>query len=279
MSLNTRNTVRGLKTPGGILEEIIAHKLVEVEAARQKLSVARLEESELFDRKCYQLKDFMLAEDRNGIIAEFKRASPSKGMINKDAEVSVVSRQYAAGGASALSVLTDNKFFGGSIRDLKEAREVNVIPILRKDFMVEEYQIIEAKAIGADVILLIASVLKPAQIRSFSALAKSLDMSVLLEVHNLEELEESVCDTIDAVGVNNRNLSDFSVDVNHSFNLASRIPDSFLKVSESGISNTHTISSLKKAGFDGFLIGENFMKEADPGKAMQEFSRELASLF
>lgn len=259
------------RKPGGILDEITANKKQEIEIARQHIPVARLEESEWFGKKCYSLREFMLAPERTGIIAEFKRASPSKGVINNKADVSAVTKHYADAGASALSVLTDHKFFGGRIRDLVEARAANEIPVLRKEFILDEYQIIEAKAIGADIILLIAAILTPEAISRFARLAKSIGLNVLLEVHNLQELEESLCDDIDAVGVNNRNLVDFSVSVQHSYDLADKIPDNFLKVSESGISDPQTIASLKKAGFNGFLIGENFMKEDDPGQAMTEF--------
>lgn len=263
------------KEPGGILDEIVRVKHIEVTESRQKLPVTRLEESELFGRKCYSLREFLLAPERTGIIAEFKRASPSKGAINNKAEVSAVTRQYAAAGASALSVLTDYQFFGGSIRDLVEARAANTIPILRKEFILDEYQIIEAKAIGADVILLIAAILQPPTIVKFANLAKSIGLNVLLEVHNLTELKESICDYVDAIGVNNRNLSDFSVDVQHSFNLVDEIPAGFLKISESGISDPGVINDLKKAGFHGFLIGENFMKTENPGTAMKNFVHTL----
>ncbi len=263
------------KQPGGILDEIVAHKLTEINEARTSVPITRLEESELFERKCYSLREFMLSPERTGIIAEFKRASPSKGIINNRVETSVITKQYADAGASALSVLTDQKFFGGSIRDLVEARAVNTIPILRKEFILDEHQIIEAKAVGADIILLIASILKPQTIVKFARLAKSIGLNVLLEVHNLQELEESICDDLDAVGVNNRNLSDFSVSVQHSFDLADKIPRRFLKVSESGISNPKTIAELKKAGFNGFLIGENFMKQTDPGEAIRDFISKI----
>jgi indole-3-glycerol phosphate synthase len=237
--------------------------------------VVRLEEAELFHRECYSLRDFILNPERTGIIAEFKRASPSKGIINDRVLITEVTTGYAAAGASALSVLTDTPFFGGSKRDLVEARRVNQIPILRKDFILDEYQIIEAKAIGADIILLIAAILNPQEILKLSKLAKDLGMSVLLEVHNKEELERSLCDTLDAVGVNNRNLKDFTLSVQHSYDLIELIPNQFIKVSESGISNTQTIKELKAAGFNGFLIGENFMKQEDPAKAMKEFVEEL----
>ncbi len=278
MTDNNNNTAQQsslYREPGGILDEIVLNKQQEIREARLAVPVTRLEESGFFERPCYSLRDFMLAPERTGIIAEFKRASPSKGSINKTADVSAVTKHYADAGASALSVLTDRKFFGGSIRDLTEARSVNAIPILRKEFILDEYQIIEAKAIGADIILLIAAILTPRAIARFARFAKSLGLNVLLEVHNLQELEESLCDDIDAVGVNNRNLVDFTVSVGHSYNLVDKIPGTFLKVSESGISDPQTISELKKAGFNGFLIGENFMKEEDPGKAMKDFVLQI----
>lgn len=259
----------------GILTKIVENKRIEVAQAKQNVSISTLEKSEYFSRNCYSLRDFMLDRNRTGIIAEFKRASPSKGTINDQAEVSVVTRQYAEAGASALSVLTDQKFFGGKIRDLVEAREANQIPVLRKDFIIDEYQIIEAKAIGADIILLIASILTPQQVERYAQLAKTLGLNVLLEVHNLEELEKNIFDDLDAIGVNNRNLDTFTVSVQHSHDLVNLIPDRFLKISESGISDPKTIAELRTAGFNGFLIGENFMKDNDPGLAIQNFVKEL----
>ena len=258
-----------------ILDKIVAKKRLEIAIAKQRMSVVQLEESDLFSRGCYSLRKFMQHTIRTGIIAEFKRASPSKGVINNHSSVKEVTAGYAAAGASALSVLTDNHFFGGSYIDLIAARKINQVPILRKDFMLDEYQVLEAKAWGADIILLIASILHPDEVAKMSALAKSLGMSVLLEVHNQRELERSLCDDLDAVGVNNRNLNDFSVSLEHSYNLVSQIPDQFLKVSESGISDPETIKQLKNAGFNGFLIGENFMKEKDPVKAMEEFVKQI----
>lgn len=260
---------------GGILNKIVEHKRTEVAEAKSRISISGLEKSENFSRTCYSLRDFMLDEARTGIIAEFKRASPSKGIINDQAEVSVVTQQYAAAGASALSVLTDQKFFGGRILDLVEAREANQIPILRKDFIIDEYQIVEAKAIGADIILLIASILSPQQVARFANLAKTLGLNVLLEVHNREELEKNIFDDLDAIGVNNRNLDNFTVSVQHSYDLVDLIPDRFLKISESGISDPKTITELRSAGFNGFLIGENFMKDSDPGLAIHNFVKDL----
>jgi len=217
----------------------------------------------------------LLDPDRTGIIAEFKRKSPSKGIINDKVSVEKVTTDYAAAGASALSVLTDRQFFMGRKIDLVRARRNNKIPILRKDFMIDEYQVIEAKAFGADIILLIAAILTPQQIQQLASLAKSLELNVLLEVHNLEELQRSINPNLDAIGVNNRNLADFTVSVETSYQLAEHIPSEFLKISESAISDPETIRQLKKAGFNGFLIGENFMKQADPGAAMREFVGEL----
>jgi indole-3-glycerol phosphate synthase len=260
---------------GNILDKIVLKKREEIEAAKLKTNVEQLKKSNLFSRDCYVLRDFILDPKRTGIIAEFKRQSPSKGIINDRLSVEEVTNGYAAAGASALSVLTDRSFFGGKDEDLLEARKVNKLPLLRKDFMLDEYQIIEAKALGADIILLIAAILTPAEVRKLAKCAKDLGLNVLLEVHNREELDRSICDDLDAIGVNNRNLGDFSVSVQHSYDLVNHIPSRFLKISESGISDPKTINELRAAGFDGFLIGENFMKETDPGKAMKEFVSQI----
>lgn len=260
-----------------ILDKIVARKREEIAVAKSNVSIGQLEKAEFFSRSCFSFRDFILVEERSGIIAEFKRKSPSKGIINDRSTVREVTQGYVSAGASALSILTDRDFFGGQAADLIEARKVNQVPILRKDFMLDEYQILEAKAWGADIILLIAAILKPEEIRSLASFARLLGLSVLLEVHSREELDRSVCDELDAIGINNRNLGDFSVSLQHSYELVSRIPDRFLKISESGISNPVTIMDLKKAGFNGFLIGENFMKEYDPGRAMQEFVEKIKS--
>src|ERR1700744_1809913 len=258
-----------------ILDKIVANKKREVAAAKKRTSYTKLEEADFFHRDCYSFKAFLLDPSRTGIIAEFKRKSPSKGIINDKVTVKSVTNGYAAAGASALSVLTDRNFFMGKKADLIAARNANSIPVLRKDFMIDEYQVIEAKSLGADIILLIAAILTPAEIENLASLAKSLSLNVLLEVHNLEELERSINPNLDAIGVNNRNLADFTVSVETSYQLAEHIPVEFLKISESAISNPETIRQLKKAGFNGFLIGENFMKQADPGLAMKEFVKEL----
>jgi len=258
-----------------ILDKIVINKKKEVQASKSSISYSALESFELFHRDCYSFKEFLLDPERTGIIAEFKRKSPSKGIINDKVSVRDVTNAYAGAGASALSVLTDTDFFMGTTADLVSARESNTIPILRKDFMIDEYQVVEAKAIGADIILLIAAILEPSQIQTLASLAKSLGLNVLLEVHNLEELERSINPNLDAIGVNNRNLGNFSVSVETSFNLAPHIPTEFLKISESAISNPKIIKQLKLAGFNGFLIGENFMKQEDPGQAMRDFVSEI----
>lgn len=261
-----------------ILDKIVLRKKEEVALAKQMVSAKELEAGLHFGRTPHVFKDFLLDGNRTGIIAEFKRRSPSKGIINDQVKVEEVTQAYAAAGASALSVLTDADFFGGHADDLRAARAVNAIPVLRKDFMIDEYQVLEAKALGADIILLIAAILTPAEIKNLSGLAKSLGLNVLLEVHNQEELQRSICKDLDAIGVNNRNLADFTVNIQTSFDLVNQIPDEFMKISESAISAVQTIKELKAAGFNGFLIGENFMKTTNPGQAMQGFVEELISV-
>ncbi len=254
-----------------ILDKIVARKVQEVAEAKAKTSIQALENKSYFSRETYALKTFLLDPTKTAIIAEYKRKSPSKGIINDFSTVEEVTTGYTKAGASALSVLTDINFFMGKPEDVLVARAVNDIPILRKEFIIDEYQIIEAKALGADIILLIAAILTPQQINQFAKLAKSLGLSTLLEVHDKEELERSFSQHLDVIGVNNRNLKDFSVSVNTSLQLGPLIPNEFLKISESAISDIETINLLKQAGFNGFLIGENFMKTQNPGKAMQDF--------
>lgn len=256
-----------------ILETIIAEKEIEVSRQKAHVPVAVLEQSEFFNRKTFSLKEFLLDETKTGIIAEFKRKSPSKGIINDRSDVVDVTKAYTANGASCISVLTDEIFFGGTAADLKNAR-VNNIPILRKDFIIEEYQIVEARAMGADVILLIAACLSPQRVLELAVFAKTLQLEVLLEIHNEDELQH-ICDAVEIVGINNRDLKTFTVDINRSIELGKKIPAGKLKIAESGINNTDTICTFKNAGFHGFLIGENFMKEADPTIAFAEFVKQL----
>ena len=258
-----------------ILEKIVAFKRKEVEERKSRTSVKTLESSPGFSREVLSLKKFLTDPERTGIIAEFKRRSPSKGVINDRVTVEEVTKGYAAAGASCLSVLTDEEFFGGTSDDLRAAR-VNTIPILRKDFMIDEYQIVEARAIGADVILLIAACLSPAEVRRLAKFARSLGLEVLLEIHSEEELEH-VCDETPVVGVNNRDLKTFAVDVERSIRLSKRIPAGKLLIAESGINDVATILHMKKAGFHGFLVGEHFMKEKDPGEAFAAFVAELTT--
>lgn len=258
-----------------ILDKIVIRKKEEVAAARKNVSLAELEAMPLFQRNCYNLRESILDPNKPGIIAEYKRASPSKGLINGTSTVEEVVAGYQDAGASAISVLTDHDFFQGSLEDLTAARNVLQIPLLRKEFIVDAYQIAEAKAYGADIILLIAACLEKEEIKSLSEYAKSLGLNVLLEVHNEEELNKSIFPSIDAIGVNNRNLKDFSVSLDHSYDLVNKIPSQYIKVSESGISDPETIKALKKAGFNAFLIGENFMKTQNPMEAIKKFSGSI----
>jgi len=258
-----------------ILDEINNHKRTEIAEAKSKVSLEELKASPYFLRKINSLKAALMAEGASGVIAEFKTQSPSKGVINDDAEASEVTAAYVAAGASGLSVLTDDRFFGGSFEDLAKARWANPkTPILRKDFMLDPYQIYEAKAHGADVILLIAESLSKSLLLELTQTAKEIGLEVLVEVHSAEELEK-LNDQVDLVGVNNRNLKTFEVDINTSVRLSEQISAQFVKISESGISDPESIAQLRAAGFKGFLIGETFMKTDNPGKACKEFIEKL----
>lgn len=259
-----------------ILDKIIAHKKKEVEARMAAVPVKQLESSVYFSAPVLSLKKFLLDASSAGIIAEFKRKSPSKGIINDKAAVDTTTSGYIAAGASALSILTDHEFFGGSNDDILSARKNHVVPILRKEFIVDEYQIIEAKAIGADVILLLANVLTPMEVKQFSTTAKFLGLEVLLEIRERSELK-AVNVLVDCIGVNNRNLKDFTVNVKQSFELNEFIPKDFIKVSESGLSDAKTIRELKAVGYKGFLMGETFMRENDPGATCASFIKSLTT--
>jgi indole-3-glycerol phosphate synthase len=258
-----------------ILDQIIDHKRKEVSDRKSLYPVKLLEQSIFYASPTVSLKKYVTREDKTGIIAEFKRKSPSKGIINAHASVERTTIGYMQAGASALSVLTDKQFFGGSNEDLVVVRKFNFCPILRKDFTIDEYQILEAKSIGADAILLIAAVLDPKQSKVFADLAHSLGLEVLLEVHDEDELKRNLEVGADLIGVNNRNLKTFEVSIEVSKRLASMIPDSVVKVSESGITDPQTIIELKKFGYRGFLMGENFMKHSSPELAAMEFVEEL----
>ncbi|MFN8353532.1 MAG: indole-3-glycerol phosphate synthase TrpC [Spirosomataceae bacterium] len=260
-----------------ILDKIIARKRLEVTECKQKVSIASLEASDYFTKTTVSLKQALFSDTNTGIIAEFKRKSPSKGIINDQVRVEDVTAGYVSAGAAGLSVLTDTEFFMGTQADLLVARKTNPsTPILRKDFMIDEYQLLEAKAWGADVILLIAANLSVLEVKSLSHFAQNLGLEVLLEVHNQEELDSHLCDTVDIVGVNNRNLKNFAEqNVNASLELADQIPSAFVKISESCISRPETIQLLRGVGYRGFLIGENFMKTSDPSHAIASFVAQL----
>lgn len=257
-----------------ILDKIVADKRKEVELKKSLIPASQLEQSILFERSGQSLAS-ALRKSNTGIIAEHKRRSPSKQTINQNTNVGLVARAYENAGVCGMSVLTDIKYFGGSLEDLLLARASVTMPLLRKEFIIDEYQILEAKANGADVILLIAAVLSKHEIKAFSELAKSLDLEVLLEVHNEEELHKSIMPSLDMLGINNRDLKTFNVSLDTSKHLSALIPDDFVKVSESGISSIKAIKELKEYDYQGFLIGENFMKAENPGKAANVFIQNL----
>ncbi|MEO5946802.1 MAG: indole-3-glycerol phosphate synthase TrpC [Chitinophagaceae bacterium] len=254
-----------------ILETIVVAKRKEVEKFKPMSSIERFENDGFFWQIANRsLLQSLLLPESTGIIAEFKRKSPSKGWFKpKELEVEPVVVSYNKS-AAGISVLTDEEFFGGDLDDLIQTKVLTDIPVLRKDFIIDKWQIAEAKAFGADVILLIAACLTPEEVKDFATYAKSIELESILEVHNEEELGHC-CDEVTMVGVNNRNLKTFVVDINTSLQLIDKIPADKPAIAESGISNVETIVTLRNAGFKGFLIGENFMKEEQPGKAFEEF--------
>ena len=257
-----------------ILDQIIESKKRSLGEKKDWYGIKKLEASPFFDRECESLVKRLNNAGTTGIIAEFKRKSPSKGIINDKAGIDGVVNDYENYGAAGISILTDEEYFGGFTEDLVKAREIVDIPLLRKDFIIDEYQVVEAKSMGADVILLIAACLTPAEVKRLAGLAKNLGLEVLLELHAEEELEH-ICDGIELIGINNRDLKTFEVDIERSLRMAKQIPADKTKVAESGISDVETIKRFKKAGFRGFLIGETFMKEEDPGKALERFVKKL----
>ena len=257
-----------------ILDRIVADKRIEVALRKQLIPLHQLEKSVLFERHCPSLSS-RLKESTSGLITEHKRRSPSKACINQDLNVQDVAVGYETAGACGMSVLTDMKYFGGSLEDLLTARASCKMPLLRKEFIIDPYQIVEAKAYGADVILLIAAILSRNEIQTFSTLAQNLGMEVLLEVHNEEELHKSVMPSLNMIGVNNRNLKTFEVSLETSKTLSALIPNEFVKISESGIRTIEDIQSLQPYGYKGFLIGENFMKTENPGASAAAFIKQL----
>jgi len=262
-----------------LLEEIVNYKKLEVSEKKQLYTTKLLEKSIYFNSPTVSITEYLSKKDKYGIIAEFKRKSPSKGYINKYASVENVSIGYMRAGASALSILTDSNFFGGSNDDLTEARKLNYCPILRKDFIIDEYQIIEAKSIGADAILLIAAILNKTSIRKLLSFASSLNLETIIEIHNANELNK--LENIDnnyILGVNNRNLKNFKTSIENSINIADLIPKNILTISESGIKTPHDIITLKKHNYKGFLIGEQFMIHSRPELECKKFIHNLTKI-
>lgn len=256
-----------------ILSEIIEHKRPEVEAARRAVPRAELEKIAALMPPARSMRQSLEAS-ASGIISEFKRRSPSKGWINRDARPGEIVPAYAAAGAAAISILTDTDYFGGSLDDLRAARPATPAPILRKEFIIDSYQLLQARAAGADAVLLIAAAISPGLCRDLTLEAHALGLEVLLEIHSPGELDCVLPET-DMVGVNNRNLGTFHTDVQNSVRLAALLPRDKTLVSESGISSPDTVRSLRQAGFRGFLIGENFMKSPDPAAALAGFIAEV----
>lgn len=257
-----------------ILEKIIECKKREIEEKKRSVPEEVLKGSVFFERETLSLTGNLLNGKGTGIIAEFKRRSPSKGMINDKADVVDVTSAYARYGASGLSVLTDDHFFGGTEADLQRAR-VNKLPVLRKDFIIDEYQLVESRAMGADVILLIAACLSTERVKELTSFARHLHLEVLLELHQADELGH-ICEGIELVGVNNRDLKTFAVDINRSIELGRKIPGDKIRIAESGIKDADSVHKLREEGFKGFLIGEQFMRTNDPGNAFKDFVHQLS---
>lgn len=258
-----------------ILDQINAYKKKEVASKKEAFPITILEQSLYFNRTSYSLAE-AIKNSTTGIIAEHKRKSPSKAVINDQIKLPEVVKGYEDAGAIGISILTNTKFFGGSLDDLLLARNTVQSPLLRKEFIIDEYQILEAKAYGADAILLIAASLSKKKIKDFSIIAKQLSLDVLVEIHHEAELEKSVHETVDIIGVNNRNLKTFEVSLENSLVLAQKIPSSFVKISESGLKTPEDIQLLREVGFQGFLMGEQFMKAENPGKSLKEFILNLS---
>ncbi|MFA6837907.1 MAG: indole-3-glycerol phosphate synthase TrpC [Dysgonamonadaceae bacterium] len=260
-----------------MLDEIVTYKRIEVADKKQLIPIKQLERIiEQEPKEHHSLKEALQLSD-SGIISEFKRKSPSKGWIKEGANAERITMSYEKYGATALSVLTDNKFFGGSLNDLREVRKAVSIPIMRKEFIIDEYQIYEAASVGADAILLIAASITKEESRRFTNLAHTLKMDVLLELHDEKEIHY-ISDSNLLIGINNRNLGTFVTDVQKSFMMIDHLPKEAVLVSESGISSPELVKELRDAGYKGFLIGENFMKTADPGESLGIFISQLKAL-
>ncbi len=260
-----------------ILEEIVAYKRMEVEEQKKRRSINEI--CQLLEKKSVEVRSLKSALENSdsGIIAEFKRRSPSKGWINACADVKLIAQCYEVNGAAALSVLSDKRFFGGTSQDVETATSVTHIPVLRKEFIVDEYQVYETKLLGANAILLIAAAISKEECRRFTKIAEELQLEVLLELH--DEKETDYISSHPLIGINNRNLGTFATHVEKSFQMTHILPKEALWVSESGISSPTTVSALREAGYRGFLIGENFMKTPDPGASLGAFVSELKEDF
>ncbi len=260
-----------------ILDTIVKRKQEEVAISKSKVKEHNLLNSAMFERKCYSLSQYITNPALSGIIAEFKRKSPSKPNINLHADIQKITSGYVTAGASALSVLTDVDFFGGSNADLQQAKEINHIPILRKDFVIDSYQILEAKSLGADAILLIAEILTKSEIDELSKVATECGLEVLMEIHTEDQIKK-YHERIKSIGVNNRNLKTFTTDVRYSIDIFPQLPSEVIKISESGIDDPNTVVNLKRLGYNGFLIGECFMKTEDPGSTLIDFVHKINAL-
>jgi indole-3-glycerol phosphate synthase len=262
------------------LDKILATTRASVAQSQAHVSVEELEErAALHQPRGWANALRMRAQSGTAIIAELKKASPSKGLIRADFDVAWLAQRYSAGGAAVLSVLTDEPYFQGSLRNLELASEAVALPCLRKDFTVDPYQIIEARAHGGDAVLLIAAALTDAELLHFTRAAHELELDVLCEVHTEEELERvlAVEEQPDAIGVNNRDLRTFEVRLETSLELVDRIPASVVRVAESGISTAADLARLRAAGFDAFLIGESLMRQADPAEALEALLHETGT--
>lgn len=261
-----------------ILDKIISHKKTEIQEAKETIPVKVLERTMFFEGQSVSMKKYLNRKDKIGIIAEIKRKSPSKGVLAEDVDIEKLSISYMQSGASALSILTDQQFFGGNLSDLETARKFNYCPILRKDFIIDEYQVIQSKSVGADCILLIAACLDPKQTNELARLAKSIGLEVLLEIRTEEEIAGHLNEFIDIVGVNNRDLKSFNTDIKQSIELAEKLPKTICKISESGIVNADSLLQLKESGYQGFLIGGHFMAKSDPANACKNLINHYKTL-
>ncbi|MBK8501479.1 MAG: indole-3-glycerol phosphate synthase TrpC [Saprospiraceae bacterium] len=257
-----------------ILEKIITTKRKEVAERKQQITINQLEQSPFYCRSVISMVESLRSKAPFAIIAEFKRRSPSKGDIFAGAEVEPIVKGYAKAGCAGISILTDETYFGGHLNDLMEARTYVQVPLLRKEFIIDEFQILEAKAAGADLILLIAEVLTEKEVLRLAEFSQGLGLEVLLEMHTESQIDK-INDYVNIVGINNRNLKTFEVDLEASIRLLHKLNGKYLRVSESGLSDPANVIKLADAGFDGFLVGENFMKSHRPGEACSAFIQDL----